>query len=134
MTKRNALEIAIEVLEDANENAEAVETLRGMIAQLDKRTPMSEEKKAELKAKRHEATVIARTAFTEQVIPVLLNALAELDKPVTAQELTKYAKDKLPEDCTTPKVQNVLLREMASMVVKTETKGKANTYALPKQA
>ena len=128
MTKKNALERAIAVLSINEGDVEAVETLQKMIDSLEKaRTPMSEEKKAELSAKRHEATVNARQAEGAVVIPVLTKYL---DKAVTAKELFELAKDELPVGFSWNKVQNYLIRELAPMVNKVEAKGKPNTYQL----
>ena len=52
MTKRNALELAIATLSTDNANTEAVETLTKMLEQIENRKPMTDEKKAELNAKR----------------------------------------------------------------------------------
>lgn len=127
MTKKNALELAISILSTDNANNEAVETLQKMVEQLENRTPMSEEKKAELSAKRKEATKTAREELVGKVAPVLRRYLTA---PMTAKELFEVAKAELPTDFSWQKVQNVLLREMAEELVKVEAKGKANTYAL----
>lgn len=128
MTKKNALELAIATLAINDKNDEAVATLTKMVEQLEKsRTPMSDEKKAELSAKRKAATAQARSEMLANVVPVLRKYLAT---DVTAKELFEQAKGELPSDFSAPKVQNILLREMASEVVKTEAKGKANTYRL----
>lgn len=134
MTKKNALELAISILSTDNANDEAVETLQKMVEQLENRTPMSEEKKAELSAKRKEATKTAREELVGKVAPVLRKYLTALRKyltaPMTAKELYETAKEELPSDFSWQKVQNILLREMAEELVKVEAKGKANTYAL----
>ena len=128
MTKKNAIERAIAVLSIDNTNDEAVETLQKMLEGLEKaRTPMSEEKKAELSAKRKEATATARAEMLAKVVPVLRKYLTA---PVTAKELFEIAKSELPADFSWNKVQNVLIRELAPELVKTEVKGKPNTYQL----
>ena len=128
MTKKNALELAIATLAINNANDEAVETLNKMLEQLEKaRTPMSDEKKAELNAKRKAETAKARAELLAKVTPVLRKYLVS---DVTAKELFEMAKEELPSDFSWNKVQNILIREMASEVVKTEAKGKANTYRL----
>lgn len=127
MTKKNALELAIATLSTDNANDEAVKTLQKMVEQLENRTPMSEEKKAEISAKRKTATAAARAELIAKVVPVLRKYLAS---DVTAKELFEQAKAELPTDFSAAKVQNVLLREMAVELVKTEAKGKANTYRL----
>lgn len=123
MTKRNALELAIASID----NAEAVETLTKMLEQIENRKPMSDEKKAELNAKRKEATSTARKELIEKVAPVLRKYLTA---PMTAKELYETAKAELPADFSWQKVQNILIRELAPELNKAEAKGKANTYAL----
>lgn len=130
MTKKTALELAIATLSTDNANDEAVKTLQKMVEQLESRTPMSEEKKAELSAKRKAATALARGELVEKVVPVLRKYLTS---DVTAKELFELARGELPEDFSAAKVQNILLREMAPELVKTEAKGKANTYRLAKE-
>lgn len=128
MTKKTALKLAIATLSTSNDNDEAVEILQKMIAQLDKpHTPISEEKRVAINTKRKEATAQARAELLAKVTPILRKYLTE---DVTAKELFTLAQSELPPDFSAPKVQNILLREMASEVVKTETKGKANTYRL----
>ena len=128
MTKKAALELAIATLSTSNENDEAVETLQKMVAQLEKpHTPISDERKAAISAKRKNDTAVARAELVAKVAPVLRKYLAS---DVTAKELFEQAKAELPDDFSAAKVQNVLLREMAVELVKTEVKGKANTYRL----
>lgn len=128
MTKKNAIERAIAVLSIDNANDEAVETLQKMLEGLEKaRTPMSEEKKAELSAKRKAETAAARSELLAKVTPVLRKYLSN---PLTAKELFEVAKNELPSDFSWQKVQNILIREMAVELTKTEVKGKPNTYQL----
>ena len=123
MTKKEALTIAL----NAIENTEAKSVIENMIAQLSKPHVASPEAKAKMNAKRKEATAIARAELLAKVVPVLR---AHLTEDITAKELFEVAKDELPSDFSAPKVQNILIREMASELVKTEAKGKANTYRL----
>ena len=123
MTKKEALTVALNSLTDT----EAKTVIEGMIAQLSKPHITSPEAKAKMNAKRKEATAIARAELVAKVAPVLRDYLTE-DR--TAKELFEVAKDRLPSDFSVAKVQNVLLREMAPELVKTEAKGKANTYRL----
>ena len=123
MTKIEALTIALNTIEDT----EARETIEKMIAQLSKPRKTSDEAKAKQNAKRKEATAQARAELVAKVTPILRKYLTT---DVTAKELYEMTKDELPADFSTAKVQNILLREMAPELVKTETKGKANTYRL----
>ena len=121
MTKKDALTIALNTIE----NIEAKSVIENMIAQLSK--PASPEVKAKVNAKRKEAIATARAELLAKVVPVLR---AHLTEDITAKELFEVAKDELPSDFSAPKVQNILIREMAPELVKTEAKGKANTYRL----
>lgn len=123
MTKKNALELAIASID----NTEAIETLTKMLEQIENRKPMTDEKKAELNAKRKEATSTARKELIEKVAPILRKYLTA---PITAKELFEVAKSELPSDFSWQKVQNVLIRELAPELDKVEAKGKPNTYAL----
>lgn len=123
MTKKEALTIALNSIN----NTEAKSVIENMIAQLSKPHVASPEAKAKMNAKRKEATAIARAELVAKVVPVLR---AHLTEDITAKELFEVAKDELPSDFSAPKVQNILIREMASELVKTEAKGKANTYRL----
>ena len=121
MTKKEALTIALNTITDN----EARATIEAMIAQLEKPRTMSDEKKAELSQQRKAATAAARAELTAQVIPVLREVIT---RDMTAAEIYEAAKDKLPADMTSRRVGNILQREMAPELVKTEAKGKANTY------
>ena len=127
MTKKEALELAIATLSTNNEADEAVETLQKMIAQLDKRFSVSDEKKAEINAKRKEATATARAELIAKVAPVIRKVATE---PMTAKQIYEAAKSELPTDFSWQKVQNILIREMASELDKVEVKGKPNTYCV----
>lgn len=135
MTRKNVIVSAIELLStvegttEAMENmrAETIEALKTILEQLNKRSTVSEEKKAEVSAKRKAATAEARGKLIAEVAPVLRKYLAA---DVTAKELFETAKGELPADFSAAKVQNILIRELAPELVKTETKGKPNTYRL----
>lgn len=127
MTKKTALELAIATLSTDTTNEEIVETLQKMVEQLSAPRHVSEDTKARTNAKRKNATAVARVELIAKVVPVLRKYLAS---DVTAKELFEQAKAELPTDFSAAKVQNVLLREMAPELIKTETKGKANTYRL----
>lgn len=102
---------------------EVREVIEKMIAQLSKPRKTSDEAKAKAKAKRADA----RAELCAQVVPVLREVITT---DMTAKEIFTAAADRLPQDFTAAKVQAVLLREMKDEVVKTEAKGKANTYRL----
>lgn len=128
MTKKDALNIAISTLNSTDkteQTAAALEILSKMSEQLVSRG-MSDE----AKTKRKEKTAAARAELVAQVAPVLRKYLTA---PMTAKELFAAAQGELPTDFTAPKVQNILIREMAPELVKTEVKNKANTYELIKK-
>lgn len=138
MTKKMALENALTVLNsriaslsnatEAVALRATVETIETMIAQLSKpRTPISADAKARANAKRKNETAVARAELVANVAPILRKYLTE---ELTAKELFAKAQSELPEDFSAAKVQNILLREMAPELVKTEAKGHANTYRL----
>jgi outer membrane murein-binding lipoprotein Lpp len=128
MTKKDALRTAIAQLSTDNSFDDVVDTLNKIVAQLDKpRTELTPEQKTARNEARKAHTASVRASMVATVIPVLR---AVMTADMTAKEIFEAAKYGLPADFTANKVQNVLLREMASEVVKTETKGKANTYRL----
>ena len=121
MTYAQALTIAIESIDDAA----VIDRLRALRETLAKRSQRSEDSKAKASAKRKEATAKARAELCEQVVPILREVITT---DMTAKEIFAAAQERLPQDFTVGKVQAVLLREMKDELVKTETKGKANTY------
>ena len=124
MTYNSALNIAIDSLSTSNPDvAERLTTLRDTLAK--RSGSRSDESKAKASAKRKEATAKARLELCAQIIPILRETITT---DMTAKEIFEAAKARLPEDFTAPKVQNILIREMAPELVKTETKGKPNTY------
>ena len=100
-----------------------VEILEKIRDQIAKSRKTSDETKAKAKAKRADA----RAELCSQVVPILREVITA---DMTAKEIFAAAQDRLPQDFTVAKVQAVLLREMKNELVKTETKGKANTYRL----
>ena len=124
ITYAQALTVAIETITDPVV-VDRLTTLRETLAKRSGHT--SDEAKAKQNAKRKEATAQARAELVAKVAPILRKCLTA---DVTAKELYEMAKDELPADFSAAKVQNILLREMAPELVKTETKGKANTYRL----
>lgn len=124
LTRVDALNIAINSIPIDIENpTEVVEVLTKIRDQIAKPRKVSDETKAKAKAKRADA----RSALVAQVLPILRDALTEGG---TAKEIFERCADALPEDFTSAKVQYILLHELADEVVKTEVKGKANTYTL----
>ena len=132
MTRNSALQIVTETInavsldaftsEQRAKIADALDVVASMREQLSK--PRNY---VATQTKRKEATALARAALVGTVAPILRKYLTN---DVTAKELYETAASELPTDFTWQKVQNILLREMKDELVKTEAKGKANTYAL----
>ena len=129
MTKKDALTVARDALVNATSTdaIEAVVILNKMIESLSTTRTLSDEAKAALSAQRKAKTASARAELVAQVAPIIRNALTV--EPQTAKEIFANCVG-LPEGFTVAKVQNVLLRELASEVKRVEAKGKANTYSL----
>ena len=125
MTKHDALVYALNTVMEYKDNDDVREVLTTMIAQLSKPRKSSDEAKAKAKAKRADA----RSKMLAEVLPVLRVALTGADG-FTAKELYDRCAGQLPADFTEKKVQYILLHDLAEEVVKTETKGKANTYRI----
>ena len=125
LTYAAALNIAIDSLKDTQPAvANRLSDLRESLA---KRSQHSDEHKARANEKRKEKTAAQRAELCEQVIPILREVITT---DMTAKEIFAAAQERLPQDFTAGKVQAILLREMKDELVKTETKGKANTYRL----
>lgn len=129
MTYATAIENAISALSilDSTEcdRDATIERLEALRETLEKRSQRSEDSKAKASAKRKEATAKARAEMCAQVVPILREVITT---DMTAKEIYAAARERLPQDFSAAKVQNILLREMKDELVKTETKGKANTY------
>ena len=129
ITRVDALNYAINNISAIDQctetGAEVVSILEKIRDQIAKPRKTSDSAKANAKAKRANA----RAEIMAQVLPVLRTALTD-SEGVTAKELYERCVSELPSDFTANKVQYVLLHELADEVVKTETKGKPNTYAM----
>ena len=124
LTRVDALNIAINSIPMDIENpTEVVEVLTKIRDQIAKPRKSSDEAKAKAKAKRANA----RAELMAQIVPILREVITT---DMTAKEIFTAAQERLPQDFTDKKVQYILLNEMKDEVVKTEAKGKANTYRL----
>ena len=125
LTRVDALNFAIDELSKGGqvdtEYTEVVEILTKIRDQIAKPRKTSEDTKARAKAKRANE----RAVLMAQVLPIVREGVADGG---TAKEIFERCADALPADFTAAKVQNILLREMKDELIKTETKGKANTY------
>lgn len=123
MTYTAAIENAIRALSTSNENDETIERLQALSAALVKRNAhkSSDATKAKQAAKRAEA----RNEVVNEVAPIVFKAVTT--EPSTAKEIFERCEG-LPEGFTALKVQYLLLHELAAKVIKTEAKGKPNTY------
>lgn len=136
VTYIDALNTAIAILNSTEAYGEEVEALTATTEKLvalrdtiERRNEKrgSDEAKAKTNAQRKAKNAQERKVLMDKVVPVLRN---HLTSDITAKDLYEVAKDELPSDFSTAKVQYVLLHELSDEVVKTETKGKANTYRL----
>ena len=123
MTYTTAIENAIRALSASNENDETIERLQALSASLVKRNKTSDAAKEKQAALRKGA----REGLVNVVAPIVRKALTS--EPATVKEIFERCVG-LPVDFTAPKVQYLLLHEMAEEVVKAEAKGKPNTYRL----
>ena len=124
ITRVDALNFAIDTINTYRENDTAVcDILAKIRDQIAKPRKTSDEAKAKAKAKRADA----RAELCAQVVPILREVITT---DMTAKDIFAAAQERLPKDFTANKVQAVLLREMKDEVIKTEVKGKANTYRL----
>lgn len=124
ITRVDALNFAIDTIKTFRENdAEVCDILAKIRDQIAKPRKVSEDTKARAKAKRANE----RAVLMAKVLPIIRESVAVGG---TAKEIFERCADALPEDFTSAKVQYILLHELADEVVKTETKGKANTYTL----
>ena len=123
MTYAVALSTAIDTMKDTN--PEVAERLSALRETLVKRGERSDEAKEKASAKRKEQTAAKRAELCAQVVPILREVIIS---DMTAKEIFTAAQERLPQDFTANKVQAILLREMKDELVKTEAKGKANTY------
>lgn len=139
VTYTDALNTAIAILNSTEAYGEEVEALTATTEKLvalrdtiEKRNAKrgSDEAKAKVNAQRKAKNAQERKAVVDVVVPVLREGLTHTQIGLTAKELYEVTKDELPSDFSVAKVQYVLLHEMVDEVVKTEAKGKANTYRL----
>lgn len=135
MTYVDALNVAIATMtatEQDETTAKAIEKLEAMRTTYQNRsekarTPVNQEKRDAIAAKRKEATAKARAELISTVAPILRK---HLTADVTAKELFAKASAELPEGFTAAKVQNILIREMKPELVRTERKKGGDTYRL----
>jgi hypothetical protein len=130
MTYTDALTFAIDTLsamEQTEQTAKVIEkmdALRTTYANRNaNRVPMSDE----AKQARKDATAAKRAELVAQVAPILRSVI---DHDMTAKEIFAAAQAQLPEGFTAPKVQNILIREMAPELVRTERKKGGDLYRL----
>lgn len=131
----DALNVAIATMtatEQDETTAKAIEKLVAMRTTYQNRsekarTPVNQEKRDAIAAKRKEATAKARAELIATVAPILRK---HLTADVTAKELFAKASAELPADFTAAKVQNILIREMKPELVRTERKKGGDTYRL----
>lgn len=141
MTKSEALTVAMNLadlylnnMEATTEQTEKVilakEIFEKMKATLDKPRTVSPEAAAKAEQKKEArkiATKEARIKLVNEVAPILRK---HLTTDVTAKELFAAAQKELLADFTSNKVQNILIRELKSELVRTERKKGGDLYRL----
>jgi hypothetical protein len=142
MTKSEAMTVAMNLVDDymaiatdlTDEQKEKLTKAREVYvsykATLDKPRTVSPEtaaKRAKAAEEKKAANKEARAKRVAEVAPILRK---HLTTDVTAKELYALAKAELPADFTSGKVQNILIREMAPELVRTERKKGGDTYRL----
>lgn len=132
MTYADALTFAIDTLtamEQTEQTTKAIEKMDALrttyMNRNANRASMSDEAKAKASKKRKAQTAEKRAELCAQVVPILREVITT---DMTAKEIFSAAQERLPQDFSAAKVQNILLREMKDELVKTEAKGRANTY------
>ena len=119
-----------EQLEQRDKLVATREVVEKMKAQLDKpraASPEAKEKQAAKAEERKAATAKARAEKVAAVAPILRK---HLKADITAKELTDAAATELPEGFTWHMVQNILSRELAPELVRTERKKGGDLYRL----
>lgn len=106
------------------------ERLTALKASVEKRNAShgSDEAKAKQAEKRKAETAAKRAELVAKVAPAIRKVMSET--PMTEKEIFEAAKAELPTDFSAIKVRNVLLREMASEIVKDDNGKNPNTYHL----
>lgn len=106
------------------------ERLTSLKASVEKRNAShgSEEARAKQAEKRKAETAAKRAELVAKVAPAIRKVMSET--PMTEKEIFEAAKAELPTDFSAIKVRNVLLREMASEIVKDDNGKNPNTYHL----
>lgn len=130
----NTIDLALDTIEldDAQRDKLVAtrEVVEKMKAQLDKpraASPEAKEKQAAKAEERKAATAKARAEKVATIAPILRK---HLKADITAKELTDAAAAELPEGFTWHMVQNILSRELAPELVRTERKKGGDLYRL----
>ena len=136
MTYAEALTIAYQTINaldlPTSFTAEQIEKVNEALTRIDalrEKYSVSRPSSDEAKAKRKAKTAEARKAIVAEVTPIVMSAMSMEEQ--TAAEIYNKCAENLPKDWSIPKVQYLLLHELASVVDKYEEKGKPNTYRLP---
>lgn len=136
-TAINTIDVFSDTIEISTEQQEKLiavkEILNKMKEQLAKASSTDETKKAEQSQKRKELTAKARAELVGEVSPILKKYLSA-NPDITAKELYSIAEDELPDDFSAAKVQNVLIRELAPELIRTERKKGGDIYRLKEKA
>ena len=137
MTYAEALNIVKQTIEAINltecgfttEQREKVVFALARIEALRKKYSTPRPSSDEAKAKRRAKSAQEREALVAEISPIVMSAMTMEEQ--TAAEIYNKCVNDLPNDWSIPKVQYLLLHELASVIDKIEVKGKPNTYRLP---
>lgn len=122
MTYVQALTIALNTMTD-DVAKERVIALRTAL----ERHGKSDVAKNNASNRRKAQTAEKRAALLATVTPVLRETMTQ---DMTVNEIFEAAKDRLPQDFTPAKVKNILAREMAPEIIKTERRSGPNLYRM----
>ena len=129
ITYTMAIAMAIEGLDKSKYGA-VIDKLTALKVAVEKRNAHRGNNEA-TNEKRRQANAAKRAATCEPIIPIIKSVLV---KDMTATEIYEAGKELLPADFTPRKVSNILNREMANMVIKTEIKNKASMFRMKEGA
>lgn len=130
----NTIDLALDTIELEDEQREKLiatrEVVEKMKAQLDKPRAVSPEAKEKQAAKAEERKAANAKARAEKVAAVAPILRKYLKTDINVKDLTDAAADELPAGFTWHMVQNILSRELAPELVRTERKKGGDLYRL----
>ena len=135
MTRNEALQVVTEVVKTMNldeftsEQRAKIDDALEVVATMREKLSTPRKSSDEAKAKAASKRANERADAIKDVVPVVRETIVNYPN-LTAKGIYEKCNGTLPADWNANKVQYLLLHEMAEELIKTETKGKANTYRL----